>query len=593
MIAVGFTVRAGASGAGFETWSDPPELARRLISFARRGPFTIALLGRLYYRPERDVESDAALAAALYDEGGLPALERLEGEFVLAAHDAHAKRVVALRSPIGAYPLFWLQSGETFAIGTSIRALVEDPRIDDEYVADYLAYPLSSVMELPRERTAYRGVQRLLPGCSLEVNLATRNVQRRRYWDWAAHVETPRVTSMEEAGRMIRDRVEGAIRERLGRHGRTAAHFSGGMDSTSVALLAEPMLAARGEMLEALTHVYEKDPILATEREYVDSALEGRRALRHHAIPSDEFLRWDALDELPPLDEPAACIAFYRQSIALADVARNAGADTIMGGDGADHLFSHPPSTLATELIRKGHVLRALHVIRGHAAATTGSSWHSLRDALRAVLPQRSRRRAFRDMRFTDVPPWIARDYASSHHLAERTMEGATPFLRGRRFAASDMEQLCGDWFNWNIGAPRGILITQPFFDPRVMSLVFGMPARFHEPPRPMKPLLAATMAGVLPEKIIHRSRKAHFGALVEGYGRNRRVLEQLVDAAPESIFDRTALRDAVESAALGIYSDAPALGRLELTLTFLKWLSDRPRWQALRPSSSERRAGR
>jgi asparagine synthase (glutamine-hydrolysing) len=376
---------------------------------------------------------------------------------------------------------------------------------------------------------------------------------------------------------MIRERLQDAIRERLGRSGATACHFSGGMDSTSVALLAEPLLAARGERLEALSHVYSRDPVLATEREYIECALEGRRALRHHALPSDDMLRWDDFDAMPPLDEPGTGIAFHRQSTALADLARDAGADTILGGDGADHLFAHPPSVLAAELLRKGRFAHALRVIREHAAATTSSSWTHLRETLRAVLPTpRSRHRALASMRFTDVPAWFTRDYAKQQQLAERTAKWGSVFMHGRRFAADDMAQLGGDWFNWNIAAPRGILLTQPFFDRRVMSLVLGLPARFHEAPRPMKPLLAAAMSGVLPEKIIHRSRKAHFGALIEGYARNRGALERLVRDAPESIFDRTALADAVESTALGLYGDAMTLGRLDLTLAFLKWLSQR-----------------
>jgi hypothetical protein len=184
-------------------------------------------------------------------------------------------------------------------------------------------------------------------------------------------------------------------------------------------------------------------------------------------------------------------------------------------------------------------------------------------------------------MRFTDVPAWFTHDYATRQRLAERTIRCSLRFLRGRPFGPTDMEQIAGDWFNWNAGAPRGILITQPFFDTRVLSLVFGMPLRFHEAPRPMKPLFAAAMTGVLPEKIIHRNRKAHFGALVEGYARNRPALEQLAHTAPESIFDRRALLAAVESTALGLYGDAMTLGRLEITLSFLKWLADRPRWIA------------
>jgi asparagine synthase (glutamine-hydrolysing) len=571
MTSVGFTVVADGVDVRMQTFADRPEVAARMISTAQRGSMSWLLLGRVYYMSHIDVSSDAALVAALYEAGGLSALEKLEGDFVAAGFDESTRRIFALRSPCGIYPLFWLQSGGTIALSTSIRALIDylpDARLDDEYIADYLSWPLASLSEVPRERTAYRDVQRLLPGWSLEANAATGVVRRREYWDWSAHVEPNAADSIEEAAELLRDRLRNAIRERLSRSGRTASHFSGGMDSTGIALLAEPLLARRGEQLEALTRVYRKDLVLAQELEYIECALVGPLALRHHPIPSDDFLAWDDHDAVPPLDEPSTGVTYVRQARVLADVARDAGADTILGGHGADHLFAVPRSILAAELMRKGRVVHAIRLIQNYAAATANSSWTMLAGAFRFLLPRRR-----------EVPPWFTRDYARRYRLATRDDDETMGFLRGRRFRAGDMRSMSGDWINWNIGAPRGILITHPFFDTRVISLAVGFPSRFHEPARPMKPVLAAALTGVLPEKIIHRSRKAHFGIVTSGYVRHRDWLEALVRDTPAEGIDRTVLAEMVNRAALGLGGDALSIGRLEITLTFLKWLSERRAW--------------
>jgi asparagine synthase (glutamine-hydrolysing) len=586
MIAVGFTVIAENGEVRFEPHGSSSELATRMMSFARARHSAFLLLGRLYYKADR-YASDAALAAALYDQGGIQKLEQLEGDFVLVGVDDATKRLIAVRSPLGAYPLFWSKSGDRIALSTSIRPLLDhlpDTGLNDEYAADYLAYPMISISELPAEHTAYRGVQRLLAGWILQSDLVTGDVKCRRYWDWAAKVERPPVRSVEEAGLAIRERLEAAVRERLSPSRATAAHFSGGMDSTGVALQAEKLLGERGQRLEALAHVYSSDAVLLQEREFIDCALEGRHALAYHPIPSDDFWRWDEHDRCPPLDEPGTGIMFYRQSRVLMGIASAAGADTVFSGDGADHLFAHSATMLAAEHLRDWRVGSALRVVREYAAATSHNSWGMFRDALRFSLGISARpRKQFETMSADEVPPWFRPEYARSMRLWERTRSWGFDFNRGRLFSASDMQRLCGDWFNWNIGAPHGVLIARPYFDARVVSLALGLPARFHEKPRPMKPVLAAAMKGVLPDKIIHRTHKAHFAMLIKGYARHRAELEHLIDGAPidDAVVDRGVLRDCVEKVALNIFRDAGTLGRLEMTLTYLKWLSDRQAWRA------------
>lgn len=611
MIAVGFTVVADGHRVRFKPHANSDELATRHLSFSRSGDLTFLLMGRVYYRAEHldwlsdrtdparyeaCRASDSALAAELYAEGGLDRLELLEGDFVLVGSDAAERRLVAIRSPSGAYPLFWLRSGETIALGTSLRTLIDylpDPRPDEEYAADFLAFPISSLMELHARRTAYRGIERLLPGWSFEAKLSTGDVRSRRCWNWEERVKEVPVSTVEEAGELFRECLEKSVAERLSRTAGTACHFSGGMDSTGVALLAEKLLHERGQTLEALTQVYSRDPVLLQEREYLECALEGRYALRHHPLPADDFLLWDGHEEIPLIDEPAPGIIHHKMQTALSELGRQAGADTILTGDGADHLFAHPPQFMAAELLRKWEVRRALNLVRAHAAAGSKSTWEMLTHSINYALPPSLRgaftgvfgagRGSFRQMDFLLPPPWFTEDYVRRQRLQERTMRQLARNAEGHMFGVADMEFVVGDWFNWNIAAPLGMSIAQPYFDTRVMALGLGFPARLHERPRPMKPVLAAAMRGVLPDKILHRSRKAHFNSLITGFARHQEWLERLAQEAPleDGVIDRGVLLDSLNKVALNVFKDALTLGRLEMTLAYLKWLADRDAWKA------------
>jgi len=215
--------------------------------------------------------SDAALAQTLYKVDGIEGLCRLEGDFALACHDRTANRLVALRDPLGAYPLFWIQQGETTALSTSIRPLVDllpSVEFDEEYIVDYLTFPTDVFSELPLEHTAYQGVQRLLPGCLLEADLAAGHIICRPYWDWREKTTHLAVRSVDEAGELVRGRLRAAVGERLSRQGGSGCHFSGGFDSTGVARLAAELAAKNSKPLHALSRLPARSHTRSRKRIY-------------------------------------------------------------------------------------------------------------------------------------------------------------------------------------------------------------------------------------------------------------------------------------------------------------------------------------
>ena len=138
-----------------------------------------------------------------------------------------------------------------------------------------------------------------------------------------------------------------------------------------------------------------------------------------------------------------------------------------------------------------------------------------------------------------------------------------------------------GDWNNWYIGLPNGVVVCRPYWDARMVELGLSLPKSLHAKPGRMKPVLAAALHDVLPEKIVTRSRKATFDILVSGLARNQNSLEEMIRQAPihEGIMNRSVLIDSLEKAGLGIYKDAISVGRLRLALSYLMWASGREGW--------------
>jgi asparagine synthase (glutamine-hydrolysing) len=145
-----------------------------------------------------------------------------------------------------------------------------------------------------------------------------------------------------------------------------------------------------------------------------------------------------------------------------------------------------------------------------------------------------------------------------------------------------------GDNCRWSVAAPRGMAVAHPFLDPRLVCLCLGIQARFRQSPAAMKPLLAEAMRNVLPESIRTRHGKGHYNCLTQkGLSRHLPMLEALVRQAPaeaQQLFDPGALLRCLRQAALGL-TTGDGLGRLHVTLAWLRWHSLQDQWQrALSP---------
>ena len=613
MMSVGYTVTARPVGVDFQPFAQRAEAASRLMSTARDNLYTIILIGRLYYRSEQLTrlrgkideqtlalcrDEDAELALAICRAYGVDGLYSLEGEFALACFDEKSNRLIAIRDPMGGYPIFWARQGETISLSTSIRPLIDLPtsvELDSEYAIDYLVIPDAGVAELPNERTAYSAIKRLPPGWLLDVDVSTGRVESRPYWDWQEKIEAPPVKTIDEAGQLVRERLVAAVHERLSRRCVTASTFSGGFDSTSIALLAEQQLAARGEQLHALSMVFNGSHMLAQERDYIESALTGREAIVHHYIEGDGMLDYDDQERLPLSDEPFAMSCRFKFNEALVLAAAHAGADTILGGEGGDQLFDLPMLFLITDMLRKRDVRGALQLARRYGRAQSEGPWRILLNAARLLLPTTARdgvrtflaggRAPFEKQSERTLPPWFTKEFARRNRLQAHAMTFQPSRSESHLFNARDIAFSVGEWYRWYIGSPHGINITHPFWDTRVISLVLGLPKILQAVPEQSKPALAAAIGDVLPEKIVRRSRKSHFGELLAGYARHQDALETLImeSDVDREMIDKAVLLDCLRKAALGIFGDGVGAARLRITLSYLSWLSNMNAWMKAR----------
>ncbi len=590
-----------------------------LLSCARAASVTAVLVGRLHYRRElirvlggppgpENTAGDADLVLAAYRHGGREALGRLEGCFALAVWDAGERRLHARRDLMGGFPLYWGQRGRRVAVATSLQqvcAWIGADALDPEYEAEYLMLPGCGESEVASERTPYQGVRRLLPQTILDVDLRTGSAQTHKHWEWLDHLEEPAAQDLPTIAARYRELLTEAVRTRMA--GPTAAHVSGGLDSTSVALLAATEIergAAAGP-LHTISLVYDSMAVLSREREVICSAVDGRPHVVPHFVVGDGLLDFAPYTAPPDHEEPWPWLGAAGTEMARTDAAMRAGVTTVLTGQGADELLDLGPYHLA-DLLRRGRVVRAWREACRAAHGENCGVWPILYSfGIQPLLPLGIRggigplfRGGSSDwLHLTEftVPPWVRPGYAQRYALRDRARAHARRSRKAGRphLLSVALDRIVGRWGDlgrWYISAPRSILVEHPFLDPRLIRFMLGVHARAPPQPRTIsKPVLVEAMKGILPDAIRLRPKagffnEPYFRGIAQHAGELERLLDSHRHALPEWL-DREALVHCLRQSALGIGNDRVQMDRLNVTLSWLKWLT-------LRPSASRIAAG-
>src|SRR5262245_56463838 len=196
---------------------------------------------------------DGMIALRLFDRWGERAFERIVGVFAIIVMDLRDGRLLCARDHMGLRVLYYHRSEARFAVATAPEALFAlswVPRIlSKEQVADAL-----TGRWLNSERTFYQDVFRVLPGFSVHVGGPT--FSKRQFWD-PEGIADVRFANDDDYVEAFRERLEAAVRANLRSLRVPCATITGGLDSSSIAVVAADMLAADGKRLNTLTAVPE------------------------------------------------------------------------------------------------------------------------------------------------------------------------------------------------------------------------------------------------------------------------------------------------------------------------------------------------
>ncbi len=296
--------------------------------------------------------SDTEVLVHLYEEYGAEFPQHLNGMFGIALWDKPRQRMLLSRDPMGIKPLFWTYQERRLVFASELKCFLKAGlpswNVDSAAMAAYL-----HLGYIPRERTAFQEVERLLPGHTMLLQEGG-DVVVDPYWKlsdvYSGQTRRSPEDMVEEASTLLDD----AVRIQLRSDVPVGVFLSGGVDSSALTAISARHLPR----IDAFSVMFKDHH--CEEIEYAREVA-AHTDVHHHEIMVDpSMLR----DELPTLtwflDEPnwdPAMLPSYMISKYARETVKVAlsgtGGDEIFGGY-LRH-FEPPPQDSAACWIR-GHV---------------------------------------------------------------------------------------------------------------------------------------------------------------------------------------------------------------------------------------------
>jgi asparagine synthase (glutamine-hydrolysing) len=178
---------------------------------------------------------DTEVALHLVEEQWAAALDRLDGQFAIAAYDARENRLLLARDRMGICPLFYAQAGDYLVFASEMKAIFATglvrPEIDRRSLDAVALFNC-----VPAPRTVFRGVRQLPPGRFIEIKNGV--ITEHTYWDIPFNEagQYPRKSERQWAEE-LRDVLARACRRHLKADVPVGLYLSGGIDSSTVAAM--------------------------------------------------------------------------------------------------------------------------------------------------------------------------------------------------------------------------------------------------------------------------------------------------------------------------------------------------------------------
>lgn len=480
-----------------------------------------------------DAEELALRALARWGED-LP--DRMDGDFALAAWHPADRRLICARDVMGVRPLYYYhRPGELFAFASLPRGLhgsgVAPRDLDVPRLLQRLIAPAAG-----SGHTQFKQILCVPAAHSLTVTAGGARLHRAWRPD-PASVGKWR-GSRAEAAETLRKLIEEAVACRLPPAGPAACHFSGGLDSSAIAVIAARQLRKDGRRLHAYTMrsgSARSLEISDENRDHVAAVLAQERDIEWSPVHQSPFGDEEPFDE--DIQQSGAGIGPENRICAAA---ARAGAQVLLSGVGGDEGASYHGRMIHRSLLLAGHWRTLRRELPRLAAREATPLWRVVAGIVLQLAPPSvgewvARRRGNPGLRPFKQRLQVLGPAAVQQLMADPPIELKPGTSARHRIWLLTEGYLFGRIDQWSIiGARHGLAYSYPLLDRRVLEFALSLPLRMLVSGGYSRQPFRDAMAGILPDSV--RWQTAQVVPYVD-------VAIKLAEAKPDLGFQVDALR--------------------------------------------------
>ncbi len=459
-----------------------------------------------------DTLSDPALLLAAYRRWDIELPAHLLGDFAFALWDESRQRLFCARDFVGVRPFYYHQRpGHSFVCASDLQALLAHPdvpqRINLAYVKAELLTGLGQ-FEHPAH-TFYADLSKLPPAHCLTVERSGL-----RTWAYWQPGQTPERRYADEGDyvaevqALLREAVACRVAETV--HG-VGAHLSGGLDSSSVAVLAHRILQKQGRSATGFSWVPPFSVVAANdtpdkddERPLVEAvAAAAALPLRYTVLTAQHTLAHARRDITR---QPTTTLQL---ELSTSQDAAGLGIRTLLSGWGGDELLVFNGRGYFADLLRRGHWRTLQREFTARGELRGGAVWKQwISSGLFPLLPTALMRR----LRPDDFPPppglpaALRRDFVAALADIEpltRPELRERPGVRHMQIALLQNGHLPYRLESWaSHGATLGLTHAFPLLDRRIVEFALSIPDFLYFQKGWKRYLYRTAMDGILPDQV-------------------------------------------------------------------------------------------
>lgn len=512
--------------------------------------------------------TDLAVVAAAYGTWGTTCFAELTGDWALSIWDAARRSLLLAKDPIGTRPLYYSFDEKQIVWSTILDPLVllagKKFQLEEEYIAGWLSFFPAAHL------TPYAGIHSVPPSCVVTLEPGRHTVTK--YWDFDAATRI-RYRTDREYEEHFRQVFGESVRRRLRSDSPVLAELSGGMDSSAIVCMADALIergAAETARLDTISYFDDSEPNW-NERPYFRKVEEKRGRIGVHIDVSVQ----------PQLRSP------HRQDFAVTPNSRGRTANqlfeclaaqgnrVVLSGIGGDEVMGGVPTPVSelADLLATLQFRVLAQQLKAWSLSKRKPWFHLLLEAAKRFLPER----------IAGVPkrmrpaPWLTPGFVLHNRAALRGYETRL--------------KVCGPWpsFQENLSTLEALRrelachapladppreYRYPFLDRSLLEFVYAVPREQLVRPGQRRSLMRRALAGIVPEDILNRRRKAYvarapLAAIAADADRFTEIVRDMAGPAP-GIVEPEEFLEALERARHG--QETPTIPILR-TLAMAAWL--------------------